>query len=101
VKLLTVTRTLAAGDRVTPLFVTVRVSLLVPNGQVTVGLTALALPQLPIQLKVRGQPIGSDDELPLSVTLAPLALVPLTAWFGPALAVGMVRLAAAKASMRP
>jgi hypothetical protein len=101
VKSVTVIWTVAAGDKVTPLLVTVRVSLLVPNGQVTVGLTPLAVSQVPVQLKVKGHPVGSEDPLPSSRALAPLELVPLTVWLGPALALGMVRLAAAKASMRP
>ena len=75
---------------VTSLWVTMRVIVLVPKGQVTVGAAPLAVPQLPTQSKVRGQPMGSEEPVPSRVVLAPLGLVPVTVWSGPALVVGTV-----------
>ena len=101
VKSVTAICTLLGGDNVMPLLVTVRFILLTPRGQVKVGLAPVAVPQSPVQFKVRGHAFGSEEPVPFNVTLAPLRAVPLRVWLGPALAVGIVRLAAARASNRP
>jgi len=64
------------------------------------GLAPVAVPQAPLQLNVRGQLSGSVP-LPLSVTDAPLALVPFTVWLAPAFSVVSAAVTAAKALINP
>jgi hypothetical protein len=68
---------LADGEFVAPPLFAVRVSRFTPSGHVSVALAPVAVPQAPLQFSVSAQLSGSAL-LPLSVTVAPLALVPFT-----------------------
>ena len=99
-KLVTVIWVLTGAESVTPSAVATRVTLLVPNGQLTV-LDPVEVVQPPIAVTVSGHCCASVKPVDGRLPLNPVEALPLTVSLPRAWAVGTARSPAARAFKRP